>query len=289
MGLWESFRGLIRFRWKLYYAGVKAFIYRGSFVYPVNSKIDFVCTNEDYFSKIIYISGGHEKVEMQWCEMWLRNFNHEYLIIDCGANIGFFSIYCAQLNPLYRIASIEGNERTYGILSGNVKKMNLENIKTHHAVLAESSDSFYNIPDHPGREPWQQAISTQEPATETLTLDSLVQVYSKIPDFIKIDCEGFEVKILKGATHLLNQCNSVFFVECNDAALEAAGSNRNELFDIFRLNNFQVFHLSSFDMQIPVGVEVKNDFPSKEFNFAAIPDKAPFLKTWTDVLSKFKL
>jgi FkbM family methyltransferase len=289
MGVWESFRGLIRFRCKLYYAGIKAFMNRGGFVYSINSKIDFVCTNQDYFSKIIFISGGHEKTEMRWCERWLSNFNHEYLIIDCGANIGFFSSYCAQLNPLFRIVAIEGNKRTFGILQGNIKKMDLNNIKTHHAILAESKDIFYNVPDFPGREPWQQAISTQEPVTETLTLDCLEEVYYKIPDFIKIDCEGFEVKILKGATHILNQNNSVFFVECNDAALEAAGNTRNELFDIFRLNNFLLFHLSSFDMQIPTGVEVKNDFPSKEFNFAAIPDKDPFLKKWNAVLSQFKL
>jgi hypothetical protein len=100
------------------------------------------------------------------------------------------------------------------------------------------------------------------------------------PNLVKIDCEGFETLILKGATNLLKAIRPAFMIECNDPALERAGSNRRELFSMLRQHNYKLFHLASFTGFYPLGLDVDDNFPSSEFNFAAIPNDEINISRW---------
>lgn len=100
------------------------------------------------------------------------------------------------------------------------------------------------------------------------------------PSLVKIDCEGFETLILQGANNLLHTIRPAFMIECNDKALVQAQTNRNELLNLLRKYNYKLFHLCSFTGFQPFGLEVDNDFPSSEFNFAAIPNDDENLTKW---------
>jgi FkbM family methyltransferase len=284
MNLLTSISGLLRYRFKLYYAEIKTRLNGGSFIYFVKDRIKFVCNKNDFFSKIIFISNGHEKLEMDWCNQWIKTCNFKPIIVDCGANIGFFSAVLAQLNPSAIFYSIEGNKNTMKQLLGNIDKLQIKNILPIQAILADSTSESYLIPDEPGREPWQQAKTFAGSDVLSLTLDGLLEERKFIPDLVKIDCEGFEVKILYGASKLLSNCSTVFMVECNDGALIEAGTSRTELFEIFINKNYKLFHLASFDLKIELGVVIHDGFLSKEFNFVAIPNKREFLTRWENTL-----
>lgn len=288
MNIVSSLIGLIRYRTKLYYAEVKSGIQGGSFIYNVKDNIKFVCSKDDSFSKVLFISNGHEKLEMEWCKQWLNTVKYKTIVIDCGANIGFFSSYLAQTNSGSEFIAIEGNENTFKHLNSNLSALKLKNVKTIQAILAESKELKYHIPDIPGKEPWQQAKSLSDSKVQTVTLDEIAEVSDIIPDLIKIDCEGFEVKILKGASKILKLSNTAFMVECNDYALKEASTSRAELLDLFRSNDYRLYHLASFDLKLPLGKEIDDHFPSKEFNFVAVPNKAEFLNRWDSTLRVFK-
>ena len=285
MGVFKKFSGMLRFRFLLYYAEIRS-LFAGSFVYPIDEKVNFVCHRKDFFSKIIFISKGHEKLEMEWCRSWLEESSPSPFIIDCGANIGYFSGFLAQSNPHSKIICIEGNKNTFSILQETINKLQVKNISAINAILAENKEEHYQIPDTPGREPWQQARAMSSSDIQTLTLDELISAGKPSPDLIKIDCEGFEVNILKGGKKLLNSASTAFLVECNDEALAQAGTGRKELFGLFRQHNYRLFHLSSFDREGILGEEITNEYPSREFNFAAIPDKSNFMNVWSKVLNR---
>jgi hypothetical protein len=69
-------------------------------------------------------------------------------------------------------------------------------------------------------------------------------------------------------------------LECNDDALEAAGSHRGELFGNLQQAGYNLFHLASFDGDHPFAVACDEKFPSREFNFAAIPSEPASLERW---------
>lgn len=270
------------------YSQFRSFLGCGYYVWKVQDGVNFVSRQGDAFSHVLYVCKGHEKTEMSWCTQWVEEGDS---IIDCGANIGYFSAFLAQACSLQQILAIEGNEKTAELCRQNFNILGTKNVKLVQAVLcACSSDNFF-IPDKPGMEPWQQAVkaNSKTGSSYTTTLDELIAEYQVFPSLVKIDCEGFETKILEGSSHVLDSLRPAFMIECNDGALNSAGTSRHELFNAFRECNYKLFHLSSFRGKFPVGLEVDEFFPSSEFNFAAIPSDDSNLNRWNNSIKLFSI
>ncbi|MCB9079355.1 MAG: FkbM family methyltransferase [Anaerolineaceae bacterium] len=242
----------------------------------------FVARQDDAFSHVLFVGQGHEKVEMQWCRRWIEAGNTDQSIIDCGANIGYFSAVLAQLCSLEKIIAIEGNHETAVVCKENLALLGINNAVVIQAVLAADSVEQFVIPNNPGREPWQQAVKVDgmSEVEYSVTLDEIVNQYGVYPSLVKIDCEGFEPAILKGAENLLTSIRPALMLECNDKALVGVGTNRNELFALLRRYNYRTFHLASFTSHFPLGIECSEEFPSSEFNFAAIPNDEQNMRRW---------
>ncbi|MBC7927994.1 MAG: FkbM family methyltransferase [Bryobacteraceae bacterium] len=270
-------------RWKLRqkYSEFRSLIGGGRHVWEVEPGVRFVATSGDAFSHVLYVCGGHENTEMRWCTEWLTQDDS---VIDCGANIGYFSAYLAQKCHLARIIAVEGNRRTAQTCAANLSLLGLGHVTVIEAILAENTKQALSIPDSAGREPWQSVVSigeqTERAGTITTTLDMLVEKHRLAPALVKIDCEGFEPFILRGATRLLSEIRPAFMIECNDQALLAVNTRREELFSVLRNHDYQLFHLASFDGYRPFGIPCDESFPSQEFNFAAIPGDVRSLEKW---------
>ena len=254
----------------------------GKFVWKIDRKVRFVSYLDDSFSHVLYVCRGHEKVEVNWCDRWLKRNQSAQSVIDCGANIGYFSAVLAQRCFLDKILAIEGNRQMAKLCRTTFDILGVQNSCVVEAILSENESDHYLIPNKPGWEPWQNAVKVAPEASDvrTTTLDQIVFDANIRPSLIKIDCEGFEPLILRGANHTLKSLRPAFMVECNDKALKLAGTNRQELFNLFRKNYYTLFHLASFTGFHPFGIEIDVDFPSSEFNFAAIPDDDANIARW---------
>ena len=272
----------INWKSKQIYSKTRAFIGGGQYVYKLDENTKFLSLTEDEFSHVIYVCNGHEKIEMDWCCSWINAESINQSIIDCGANIGYFSAFISQRCLPVQILAVEGNMRTASLCKHNLNILKIQNVLVVHRILSENSSEHYNIPDNLGREPWQQAVkvSSESCTSYTTTLDNLVSEFKLTPSLVKIDCEGFEPLILKGANNLLNKIRPAFMIECNDNALHSAATNRYELFSLLRSYNYKLFHLASFTGYQAFGIEVDENFTSTEFNFAAIPNDESNLKRW---------
>ena len=273
-----------KFIWKgkQKYSQLRSHLGGGYFVWKLNDHVRFVSYKGDEFSHVLYVCRGHEKIELNWCKRWLQLDQSCKEVIDCGANIGYFSAILAQQCTIKTILAIEGNHNTFKLCQKTFDILNLANIQLIEAVLSENVTDDYTIPDRPGSEPWQNAVkvSSGSSSTYTTTLDKIVSETNISPDLIKIDCEGFETLILKGSSNILSFMRPAFMIECNDPALRQAGTNRKELFDFLRSYDYKLFHLASFKDFYPLGVEIDDNFPASEFNFAAIPNNVASLTRW---------
>lgn len=151
--------------------------------------------------------------------------------IDIGANIGD-SIALLRKEAVFPILCIEGDEQFFAILKKNVslftdveiiqayvgdatcslKGINKKNGGTGHIVEDRSQDS---------------AISVQQ-LTDILINKSLF-LKSKM---IKIDTDGFDCKIIRGATDFLRQAKSVIFFEYDPFFLTQQGDDGLSIFKI---------------------------------------------------------
>jgi FkbM family methyltransferase len=135
------------------------------------------------------------------------------IAIDAGANIGLQSVRLAQkFNQVY---SFEPTSINYDCLLNNVK--NFSNVRVHKTGLGEREESAiiklpvklkncgaFSVVDFNNNE---DSVFTEN--IEIVPLDK----FQLSPDFIKIDTQGFELFILKGAKNTLKN-KPVLLLEC---------------------------------------------------------------------------
>lgn len=137
------------------------------------------------------------------------------VVIDAGANIGVFSVFAANMCPEGKVFVFEPSKKTYDILLQNIK--NYPNIRSMNIalgdkqgsgklILAESSGSN-TLEDS---EMYKNSEGARKEDIEVTTIDDFVKQRGiNRVDFIKMDTEGYEKKILKGAAETIKKYSPV--------------------------------------------------------------------------------
>ena len=115
----------------------------------------------------------------------------------------------------------------------------------------------------------------EEINVEKRTLDSIIPVEENI-NFIKIDVEGGEFDVLKGAENLLKRCKPIILFECGKGASDFYNTNPNDMYDFLVIEiGLKLFTLSSFiKKQKPMNkLDFENYFENgEEYYFVAVND-----------------
>lgn len=148
---------------------------------------------------------------------WLNNIPKNAILLDIGANVGMYSIYAAVVRNA-NVYAFEPESQNYAMLNKNIYINKLsQKIHAYCAGISDSDgfDSLYlsgvmigtschslgeevDFNLKPRKSPYVQgAIS--------FSVDSLIEKEMiPIPDYIKIDVDGFEHKVLEGAIKTLS-------------------------------------------------------------------------------------
>jgi len=195
---------------------------------------------------------------------WINSFDKKKKIIfwDIGSNIGLYSIYAAQTYNDIDIVSFEPSTSNLRILSRNISVNNLvEKIKINQLPLGEkqntnlimhesefiegwSMNTFGDPIDHRGK----KFKSKQSYSIFGNNINFYIE--NKIldfPNYIKIDVDGLEHKILKGGNKCLeNEKLESISIELNENYIEQF----EEVTRIMKEHNFlikQKKHAKMFD------------------------------------------
>jgi hypothetical protein len=169
--------------------------------------------------------------------------------IDIGANIGYFSLLARNAKNL-RVLSIEPAKRNLFWLMKNIKLNSLD-IEVIPCAIGEFNGVTEIFGDGQGasREEFWAGISNQHSKEVKIrTLDSFgFQNNPQLNFCIKIDVEGFEYEIIKGAPEVLRLSNVCIFFENGFTRNipENFESKYFELFYQFWDNDFVVYNLET--------------------------------------------
>jgi FkbM family methyltransferase len=175
------------------------------------------------------------------------------LIFDIGANDGHKT--AAFLTIAEKVICCEPDSLNFKILQtrfrNKKKKVILENkalsdkegvaeLHIHHPGSAFNtlSSKWMKVLENDNEERWDEQIrftGTQE--VKTTTLDHLIKKYG-LPDFIKIDVEGFEQWVLKGLSH------RVSYLSFETLLPDYANEMQNCLSHIQNLDNFATYNIA---------------------------------------------
>ena len=121
------------------------------------------------------------------------------IIIDCGANIGFATLYFKKLYPNATIICFEANPKAFEVLKLNVEQNSFKNVELQNKAVSnkEGQISFYIGHE----ETLLGSLTNERGGEEKITCDavllsSYIKQYNFI-DFIKIDIEGAEWLVLE--------------------------------------------------------------------------------------------
>ncbi len=170
------------------------------------------CASADMVAQIV----SHD----QYCG---REFiKNNSIIIDVGANIGIFTLFAAHLSRGGKIYAFEPATKTFNILNRTIVANNLTpNIHTINkalgdedgrAILLVGADEVggANLIDKSLCLSGKEDIFNISEEVSMTTLDKFIGENNiKKVDFIKIDAEGYEKQIIKGAREVIKKFSPV--------------------------------------------------------------------------------
>lgn len=195
------------------------------------------------------------------------------LAIDVGAHFGMNSMAYSRL--FKSVVSFEPHPGLYRQALKHFRLNKISNVELHNFALGNRKArlKIFTPPENDGRSRLV-ADSASSPSVDVRRLDT----FELEPDFIKIDVEGFEAKVLKGAVKTLSRSRPVVLVETNGNVEWESERNRGPNSVASRLGDFDVFtFLRDLDYRAfaprPTMVEFRNlhEFRCRDFDTVFIP------------------
>ncbi len=165
--------------------------------------------------------------------------------LDVGANIGLYSIVMSNLvGKTGHIYAIEPDNFNYGLLKSNLKLFNNINLLNIALSDYDGKISIYKDKTNFGGHSISKINTNGNEffEIETKTIDYLrYEIIKGRIGFIKIDVEGAEGKVIRGALQTLKGDKPVLFIEFNQPRLRNCGENSNELLILFENLDYDIF------------------------------------------------
>lgn len=176
-------------------------------------------------------------------------------IIDVGAHIGLMSvIFGKKVGQTGAVFSFEPTPSTFEVLKKSVRINNLDSIiQTENAALSDKNGknifyiSNYNA-DNSNSLVNKKRIDRNEKPIEVQLYsidDYIIQKEIKQVDFIKIDAEGAELSVLKGAQNTLYQFRPKVILALHPTSIKTFGHSLEKIWDFITEKNYQVEYQSS--------------------------------------------
>lgn len=132
------------------------------------------------------------------------------VFVDIGANNGFYSLFVASLSPKSVIYSFEPVPGTFKRLVRNLEINNFRNAHIFNLALGSKEGdaliSISSIEDGLNSLKEIESVESKIPVHMS-TLDNIL--YPRKIDIIKIDVEGYEEEVLKGAKKTINENKNI--------------------------------------------------------------------------------
>lgn len=176
--------------------------------------------NDRYIGKSFDLYGEFSYQEVDFLKDLIEPGN---VVIDVGANIGGITVPLAQkIGPDGYVVAFEPQQYINYILCGNIALNNLTNTASFQRLVCDVDGDIRSLPvlDYSKELNFGDNSTTKEIQEDTLctpvstcTIDSL---QLKNIHLIKVDVQGEELDVLKGAKNSIERARPFLYVECED-------------------------------------------------------------------------
>lgn len=195
-------------------------------------------------------------------EQMLETFYRSFLrpgdtVVDIGAHVGRHSFPCAEsVGKNGKVFCFEPLPAQYKHLSGLVSEKckdgngSLAELKLYNLALGEDEGEaeFVSVPDFPEysgfktRQYHADNLRQEIIKVKVRPLDSFAAEIGNVR-FIKVDAEGGELMILRGATQIISEHRPIISFELGNASLINYPYAAEDYFDFFRGQNYEIYSI----------------------------------------------
>lgn len=131
-------------------------------------------------------------------------------VIDIGAHIGYHTLLFAKcVGPSGRVFSFEPIPENFSLLRKNVELNNLTQVRMlNQAVFSRAGEITISVPDdlpNSGNGSVCLDKGMRQLHVSAVSLDAFCEEFSIRPDILKMDVEGAEYEVLRGAERVITQ------------------------------------------------------------------------------------
>jgi FkbM family methyltransferase len=168
--------------------------------------------------KILRILGG--SYEPDQTRLFQQHIPSGATVFDVGAHVGYYTVLSAVLTgPRGRVCAFEPNPANHAFLQRHVALNRLDNVAIENAAVSDrNGTAAFSFGTGSGTGRLNNSGTLQ---VRTLRLDDFCADHDLRPGFMKIDVEGAELDVLRGAADTVRECHPVIFLSTHGAQVHA--------------------------------------------------------------------
>ncbi len=166
----------------------------------------------------------------------------EGFCVDVGANIGSVALSLSRaVGPNGRVVAIEPHPRIYAFLSENLSLNRASNVKALNVACGEVEGEAHFTDEK--YDDMNRIVEGGGTSVKITRLDGIPELReSPVIDLLKIDAEGYELNVLRGASGILAKCRLLYF-ECFEENFKRFGYSAGDIVSFLNKMKFQVMTL----------------------------------------------
>ncbi|HZS49613.1 MAG TPA: FkbM family methyltransferase [Bryobacterales bacterium] len=196
-------------------------------------------------NKAEWAAGGFKRYEPEQVACFEKLIHPGDCIFDVGANVGFYAIWFSRLAVAGRVVAFEPDPANVELLRRNLELNKVCNVAVEPCAVSDyAGERRFAVDSATGSTGTLESHQTYGSRLEggpqmfatvrTTTLDEAAREYG-YPALMKIDVEGHELAVLKGARQVLGSpCLRALAVEVSNA------STRTSVYALLREHGFQL-------------------------------------------------
>ncbi len=236
--------------------------------YPFELKANLANPEHQY----LYFYGTHD--ERYVVTKLLKIIKPGDICWDIGANIGFYTcLLASQVANTGAVVAFEPAALTCDYLHENVSLNQFSNVTVVNKGLGNKAEQRYLHYSDAGLTEGTASLKYAEgrTASESVTLDTIDNLIAElpIPDFIKIDVEGYQLEVLRGGEHCLKTRAPLLMAELKDVG----ETNRGDFSEIEAYATdlgYSLYEIGKYSLK-----ECAHIFDSKRRNFFLANEDSP--------------
>ncbi|MEJ5992840.1 FkbM family methyltransferase [Pedobacter sp. Du54] len=220
---------------------------------PVIGNFKLHLNTKNFIESCIYYTGDYESyLKMHYKKL----INPGDIILDIGANIGFHSLYFAELTgqngKVFSFEPIQGN---FDALKENLALNNFPQIFPSNIALGNENARISIYLDQDAKNPGAYSLLAKGEKNYVIACEKGDDFLKKLGvdhvHFMKIDVEGYEFEVLKGLENTINKSRPIINFEYDRGYQLKNIDDPNAIFTFLAKKNYQFFSIDGYSCKTP--------------------------------------